>query len=552
MLSYLASWLRGNMGMVVLLIATFCIYIPSLSGEFVIDDVIFIQDNPYIKDFGYVTRFFTEGLWENSALEVDTEAMYRPMNLAPFLLEYALWGVNPVGYHAFLLLLHLANVCLVYLLVRKLANTSVLAATLGAAVFALHPTRVESVAWISGGIDPLVTFFLLTALLAHLSFFADGENVRKWYYFTVSLFCFQLALWSKEVAIIFPIIVIAYDWIYKKNINWPTVFAHIAIVAAYLIARGNVLGSTGKWNDLDLTHFSKAIDFGLGYVEMLLFPAYIPLYIQPPEQAVSSGMGMLGVILISLMLGYGWKVAGAKARKTVVFSAIWTIGFFWPAVLLAFYTNGFYAGRFLYVPALGATLLAAFFYDYLNVTYPRWKTAFLSAGIVLIGCYGFMTGRDISAWHDKGTIYGKIVQDSPENAVGYVALGDFYLGQEDYVMAEKNFLLAVEKAKTPRSSVSALVNLGTINGMNNKLDQSETYLKEAVKIDPKSSEGWAGLGNLAQMRGNYTEAISFYEKAIANNPKNYEATMNLAVAYDKTGQFQRGELLRRNAASIPH
>jgi tetratricopeptide (TPR) repeat protein len=313
-----------------------------------------------------------------------------------------------------------------------------------------------------------------------------------------------------------------------------------------------VLGSTGKWSDLELTHFSKVLDFGLGYIEMWLFPTHIPFYIQPPEHAVSSSMGIISAMVIALLLGFFWKAFDTAGRKIISFSIIWTMGFLWPAVLLAFYTNGFYAGRFLYVPAFGVAILTAIFYDYLSVAYPRFKTALMSAGILLISFYCVVTWKDISAWHDGGTIYGKIAKDSPQNPVGFIGLGDFYMGGGDYTSAEKNYLLAVEIAKKPELKVSSLLNLGMINGMNNKLDRSELYLKEAVKIDPKSSEGWAGLGNLAQMKGEYFEAVSFYEKAIAVNSKNYEATMNLAIAYDKTGQPQRGDLLRQHAAAIPH
>lgn len=540
------------MGLIALLIVSLCIYAPSLSGDFVIDDVPFIKENPYIRDIGHVTRFFTKGLWENSALEVDSESMYRPMNLAPMMLNHALWGNNPIGYHAFLLLLHLVNTCMVFLLIRKLTNSSVVAATLGAAMFALHPARVESVAWISGGIDPLVTFFLLGAFLAHLFFVASLENTKQFRYLLLSLFCFQLALWSKEVAIIFPVIVVAYDWIFKNKINWPTVFLNTMVVAGYLIARSLVLGSTGKWSDLDLMHFSKVIDFVLGYAEMLLLPMQIPLYIQPPEHAVSTSMGILSAILIPLLAGICWKVFDQNGRKVVAFSAIWMIGFFWPAILLAFYTNGFYAGRFLYVPALGVAIFVTVLYDYLNATYPRLKAALVSSSVLLIAFYGLVTWRNIPVWHDGGTIYAKIAKDSPENSVGFLGLGDFYFNRGDYVAAERNFLLAVQKAKSPQLRVAPLVNLGTINGMNNNVTQSEIYLKEAVRIDPKNSQGWTGLGNLAQMKGDFVDAISAYEKALAITPKNYEAAMNLASAYDKTGQYQRGDSLRQQASVIPH
>jgi protein O-mannosyl-transferase len=194
MQKYFASWLRNNLALAAMLAAAFLVYMPSLSGDFVIDDIPFVRDNPYIRDIGNVTRYFTKGVWENSADEISNEPLYRPMNLMPMLLNHALWGSNPVGYHVFLLLLHLANTYLVYALIRKVVAGSAMAAAIGAAMFALHPARVESVAWISGGIDPLVAFFLLGGMLAHRTFIDSLDNKRDWRYLGLSLVCFQLAL----------------------------------------------------------------------------------------------------------------------------------------------------------------------------------------------------------------------------------------------------------------------------------------------------------------------------------------------------------------------
>jgi protein O-mannosyl-transferase len=559
MQQYLTSWLRNNLGLVVLLMAAFFIYAPSMSGDFVIDDIPFVRDNPYIRDISHVTRFFTKGVWENSAQEIKNEPLYRPMNLVPMLLNHALWGSNPVGYHAFLLLLHLANTCLVYALIRKVVAGSAMAATIGAAMFALHPARVESVAWISGGIDPLVAFFLLGAMLAHRSFIdslknkpADRSNKKAWRYLGLSLICFQLALWSKEVAIIFPLIVVAHDLIYRRKIDWPTVLLHAMVVAGYLIARSLVLAKAGQLSAIDLSHFSRVIDFVLGYSEMLVLPAHIPFYIQPPEHSVSSALGIVSAIVIAMLAGFCWRSFDTGRRKDLAFSVVWMIGFFWPAILLAFYTDGFYAGRYLYIPAAGVAVFVAVFYDYMNTAYPRLKIPIMVSCALIVASYGFVTWKEIPAWHDDGTIYGRITEVAPENAVGFIGLGQFQFNRGDYVAAERNFLLALQKAKTPELRVESMVVLGTINGINNNLDQSESYLQEAVKIDPGNSEGWSGLGNLAWIRGRPYEAISFYEKALSARPNNYEAAMNLAIAYDKTGQSQRGDLIRQQAAAMSH
>ncbi len=543
----LTSWLRHHFALLALLLVSFLIYLPSLSGDFVIDDIPFIRDNPYIRDVSHVARFFTKGIWENSVLEDSTGAMYRPMHSVYLLLNHAIWGNNPVGYHVFLLLLHLANTCLVYVLIRKLVTGSAMAATIGAAMFALHPTRVESVAWISGGVDPLVTFFLLGAMLAHLSFV---ESKKQWRYLALSLFCFQMALWNKEVAIAFPLVVVAHDLIYRRKIHWPIASLHTVLVVAYLIASSLVLGESGRWTYLDLTQLSRVIDFLLGYSELLVFPAKVPFYLQSPGHSVSSALGIIGAIVIVTLAGFSWRAFDPDRRKSLIFSLVWMIGFFWPAVLMAFYGEGFYFARWLYVPAVGVAVFTAVFYDHINVNYPGLKIPLVASCVLIVSLYGFVTWKEIPAWRDNGTIYGKIASLAPESDGGFSGLGQFYLLRGDHVAAEKNFLLALQKAKTPRGRVDALVALGTIHGMANNPAQSERYLREAVRINPGSSEAWTGLGNLAWMLKQADEAISHYEKAVSIGRANYEAAMNLAMAYEETGQSERGALIRQQAATI--
>lgn len=547
MQKFLALWLRNNIGLLVLLLVSFLIYIPSLSGDFVIDDVPTIRDNPYIRDFSHVSSFFTKGVWANSALENNTVPIYRPMHLLVELLNYAIWGNNPLGYHVFLLLLHLANTCLVFVFIRKLLTGSTMAATIGAAMFALHPTRVESVAWLSGIPDPLVVFFLLGALLAHRSFI---ENQKMWWYLALSLLCFQLALWSKEVAIIFPFVVIAHDLIYRRKIYWPATAMHAVLIVGYWVARSSALGESGKPGILDVSKFSRAIDFALGYSEMVVLPAGIPFYLRPPEHSVSSALGVIGAITIAALIVFSWRTFNPDKRKILAFSLCWTLGFSWPAVLMMFYMEGFYSARFLYVPTVGAAIFAAIFYEYISTTYPRFKLSAVILGMLIVLTYGFITWKEIPDWRDDGAIYGKIARIAPESSNGFSGLGQFYLRKEDYAAAEKNFLLALEKTRLPQDKVSTLVALGTIQGVANNLPLSGRYLREAVQIDPKNSEAWAGLGNLAWMQGQLYEAISCYEKAIFFRPKNYEAIINLAMVYEKLGQPERGALIRQQASAI--
>jgi tetratricopeptide (TPR) repeat protein len=538
----LISLLRNNSGLLALLFVSFLIYVPSLSGDFVVDDTPVIKNNTHIRDSSHFADFFRKGFWENTALEDKTIAMYRPMVLVFFSLNHGISGNDPFGYHVTLLLLHLANILLVYALIRKLTAGSAIGAIVGASFFALHPTRVESVAWLSGITDPLVIFFLLGSLLAHRIYI---ENPKGWWYLAVSMLCFQLALWSKEVAIAFPLVVLAHDLIYRRKINWPEAFLHAGLVSVYMVARNVALGELGKPGVLDLSQFSRAVDFLLGYSQLLVFPGQIPFYIQPPGHPVSSALGWIGAITIILLVGYSSRTFDQDRRKSLAFSAIWIAVFSWPAILMMFYMDGFYSARFLYVPAVGVAIFLSDLYNQVNETHPGLKIPILTSCLLVIALYGFFTSKEIPSWQDNEAIYRKVARLAPESASGYSGLAQYYLLKEDYAAAEKNFLIVLQKAKSPKVRVEALVALGTIRGMSNDLVQSQRYLEEAVQIEPNNSDVLAGLGNLALMNGQVNESISYYEKALTARPGNYEAAMNLALAYEKTGQIERSKLVRR-------
>lgn len=538
--------LRPHLGLALLLLLFVLVYARSLLGDFVVDDVPTIRDNPYIQQSGHFADYFSRSLWANTALEDDSVPMYRPLFHVFHALSFGVWGDHPFGYHAVLLLLHMANICLVYLLVRRIAPLSAAAAVFGAAVFALNPARVESVAWISGIPDPLTTLFILLALFAHRAQVAPAG--RLWPY-AAALVSFQLALWSKEVALIFPLLVVAHDFIYTRRIRWGISALYAVLAAAYLLTRSAVLGSSGDWSGLDLPSPVRLADFLLGYGELLTFPVDIPFYLSPPQHPVASALGIVGVLALLAAVAFSWRGGSDATKKSLLFSLTWIIAFSWSAMLMALYREGYFSARFLYLPAVGMAILAAVLYDQLSARHASRKKFIAAAGVLLIAFYSALSWKEIGAWHDDGSMYAKIVRDAPEDATGHVGLGQYYFSRGDYVRAEPAFLAALDQQGSRKQRAVAFAALGTMRGMAGDIAQSRGYLEQAVNLDPASSEAWTGLGNLAWMEGRLLDAIPAYEKALAARPNNHEAAMNLASAYEKTGQSWHADALRQRMAA---
>lgn len=502
---YMTQWLKGNAGLLALLVIAFAIYAPGLRGELVVDDLFIVKDNPYL-DGNQIAHFFSHGFWENTTDKGNTAAIYRPLVLIYFWLLHQLWGVEPFGYHVSLLLLHLADTFLVYVVARRLLAASAIAATIGAAMFALHPIGVESVAWISGVPDPLAAFFLLAALLAHHAF-VNGQ--KEWLYLLVAASCFQLALWSKEVAIAFPVVVLIYDLIVVKKPNWISTALYLVPAVGYLIVRGLVLGKAGEWASINLMQFPRALDLALGYGELLIFPTQVPFYLQPPRHQISSAFGWCAAVLLVSVIGISWRKFDSGRRRLLAFSIAWMAGFSWTAFLMMFYLEGYYSARFLYVPVIGMALFVVLLLGWIGENRPGFKTPAAVLCAMIIAAGGVVTSLEIPSWHDEETIYRKVIKLAPDGSAGFQNLGFYY-------------------------------------AMHNDLEKSEYFLKEAVRIDPENSSAWTGLGNLAWMRGQLNEAIPLYERALAIRPQNYEAAMNLASVYEQIGQADRAASIRNS------
>jgi Tfp pilus assembly protein PilF len=312
-----------------------------------------------------------------------------------------------------------------------------------------------------------------------------------------------------------------------------------------LATRSLALGTTGNWGAINFSQLAKAVDFVLGYSELLVFPAQIPFYIHPPSHSVSSVLGWLSLIVIIFLAGFAYRSFKTERMKPFLFSSIWLIAFSWPAILMMFYFEGYYSARFLYVPATGIAVFIAILYDHINDNYPGLSIPVRSALSLLIIFYGVVTWREIPSWHDDGATYSKVTKMAPESGEAFMGLGNYYMKQENYTAAERNYLIALQKVRSSNSKTNTLVALGTIYGIQNRVEESERYLKEAVQIDPKNSDALAGLGNLALIQGQYFNSISYYKQAIEARPGNYEAAMNMALAYEKIGQPEPVESIQR-------
>ena len=196
-------------------------YVPALKSGYVWDDNVYVTNNHTLRTAEGLGRIWTEP---------GANIQYYPLVFTSFWMEYHLWGLHPFGYHLVNVVLHLFNVLLVWLILRRLG---VRWAGLAAAVFALHPVQVESVAWITERKNLLSGAFYLAAVLVYLRFSGLGESDsagsdrarsgRSWGLYALVAFLFVLALLSKTVAATLPVTLLVITWWKRGTLEWTDV-----------------------------------------------------------------------------------------------------------------------------------------------------------------------------------------------------------------------------------------------------------------------------------------------------------------------------------------
>ena len=187
-----------------------------------------------------------------------------PLVYTTFRLEHAVWGVRPAGYHWVNLLLHAANALLVWRLLRRLAMPG---AWLAAALFALHPVQVESVAWVTERKNVLSLFFVLLALLAWVEFIADDLK-RSWRFYGLALAAYALALFSKTIACTLPAALLLILWLKQKRIDRARLTQLLPFVAL-----GLGMGLVTMW--WERHHIGTAgPDFAIGSLKRILIASH--------------------------------------------------------------------------------------------------------------------------------------------------------------------------------------------------------------------------------------------------------------------------------------
>jgi tetratricopeptide (TPR) repeat protein len=517
---------------VVLLAVTIFAYRPAWDGGFLWDDDDYIINNQLLTA--------PDG-WQRIWFSLDSPSQYFPLTYSTFRIEHALWGLNTTGYHWVNLLLHVGNALLVW---AVLAWLRVPGSWLAAAIFALHPVQVESVAWITERKNVLMGFFFLLTLLAWIAF-VDERIRRRWIFYCLALIFYVLALSAKATACTLPAALFLILWLQKNPI---TMRRLIQIVPFVILGIG--MGLLAIWWERyhqGTTHAeftflspverilvaSRAVWF---YLSKIFWPSNLT-FIYPRWNISPADLlhyiwllaGIAACVVIYFLRRYvGRSVEVAAAFFVATLSPV--LGF----IMLFTFRYTFVADHYQYLACIGPIALASAGIVSLSDKFTQYRVAIVSAVLLVVASLGTLAWRQAATYADIETLWRTTLARNPECWMAHTNIGLvlFQKGQIDDAIGHYRSALQMQP-----DWWDAEYNLGTALLAKGQVDEAILHAEKAVGMRPTDPDAQVSLANLLFQKGRIDEAITHYQKAITVRPDDFLARYGLGHAFLEKGEL---------------
>ena len=470
---------------------------------------------------------------------------WHPLTTMSHMLDCQFFGVKPGAHHFVNVLLHSATAVLLFLLLEQLARSQSRAGTIWssafvATIFAIHPLRVESVAWISERKDVLSGLFFVLTLFAYFCY-TRKPNLRR--YVTMSIL-FACGLMSKPMLVTLPIILLLLDYWPLERFSGasaarllaekiPLAILSIAAAAGTLVVQNEGVGLV-RLEVLPLAwRITNALAAYLVYIWQMIWPANLALAYHHP--------GALPV----------WQVAGAAAFLIAVTLGVFAlrnrspyliVGWGWylimllPVIGLVQVGGQAHADRYTYLPQIGLYIAATWGLVDLSRSWRYHGPLLGAAAGIIISALAFRAADQVWYWHDSERLWRHTLAVTTENDVAHLALGQLLLDQNrlDDAITE----LQTVVARHPNDVDARLKLANALSEKKGRMNDAIAEYKTAAKIGAPNPDVGTTLANLLLEQGRIDEAILYYRDVLQLQPSSALAHYNLAVG------LHRGRRLR--------
>ena len=523
-------------------------YLPTFSGEFILDDRPLVKDNLFIREFSRPAFYLSheDGVSDESIPGYHT-GYYRPLINLFYTIDYKIWGMKPSGFRTTNLMLHLLTCIMLYQFLRKMLGKSFIPFSV-TLLFGLHPVNTESVAFVSARNNILVTLFSLISLYYYLK----NSKEKKIWAGLFSYFSFAMALLCKEFAIMLLPIFFLYNRFVVENrkILKDEILSYIPFILIlffYFILRANVIGSaltpvsaTDPWKSLYFVPLLMIYN-----LKLILVPYSLHSFIIQYPDNYLSWKALAGFICLGFLAFFLWR---ERKNKVFVFSFVAFFVALFP-VLNILHTSAVtkVSMRWLYFPMIFLSFSCVWYLEKLIKINRLFVMIGLSTIIMYCGTYSYVLNRNL--WHDEDTFFKQEVLHF-DNHYYVGGLAESLFEKENYKEAGKYFRIAIKKY--PRDA-NNYINYSALLIDTSRPDDALSYLDKAKLLTMTHNERgeWSNNMGMAHFRlKEQDKALDHFLKAVHFNPKEHQFWANLGGAYGSVGDYENSVSALRKGLDI--
>ncbi len=522
-----------------LVVVTLAIY-----GQVSRHDFINYDDGPYVAENAFVNKGLSLGTvkWAFTAFY---EANWHPLTWISHMVDVQLYGLAAGGHHLINVLLHILNALLLFLVFQR-ATGKFWQSAFVAALFALHPLRVESVAWVAERKDVLSTLFFMLTLFSYVRYAENRTACR----YAATLVVFTAGLMSKPMVVTLPAVLLLMDvWplerfrsngtdakprhrVWRLLMEKTPFFLLSAGASVLTYAAQQSVYNVGSLAAYPLgARMANAMVSYVGYIAKMIWPhpLFVP-YLHPGQISALHTSGAL-FLLFAVTLAVGFT---ARRFPYAAVGWLWYLGTLIPVIGIIQVGYQSMADRYTYVPMIGLYIIIAWGGADL-AHHRRWKKAIVAAiGIAVLTALSAATFFQVRHWTNSISLFSHVVRVDPNNFVAHNHLGLALMTVDRVDEAIDHYREAIRIAPSHSKSIN---NLGIALMKKGRIDAAIDQFSAALEIQPAFASAHYNLGNAMMVLDRLPEAVGHYRTAFRINATDADVANNLGVALMRMGNI---------------
>ena len=496
-------------------VPTACVALAGISfavfGQTVTHEFVDFDDGDYVYSNSVVSRGLTRQgfVW---AFTQTHSANWHPLTWLSHMLDCQLYGLNPAGHHLTNVLLHSATVIALFLVLWQMTSAFWRSAFI-AAVFAIHPLRVESVAWVAERKDVLSGLFFMLTIGAYVRY---ARRPSSPVCYGLVAFLFSLGLMCKPMLVTLPVVLLLLDyWPLRRSASagrlvaekLPLLALSAGLCVVTLLAQDKAMASMASIS-VPL-RIANALATCMVYLRQMVWPVGLAVFYPYPYSGLPAwevAESLAGALLAGFsVVAWTWR----GNRPWLLVGWLWYLVMLLPVLGLIQVGQQAHSDRYTYLPQIGI-------YIALTWLIAEWRVSRTARGCVMAGVLTVLTVcacKQVGYWRNSEILWSHTLACTTGNSTAHY-------------------------------------NLGSTFQQKGRVDEATAQYEKALQINPYSDRTHYNLGNILSERGRVDEAIAHYEIALQSNPNYAEAHVNLGIALCRTGRVDEGIIQYREALKI--